>query len=41
VKWIDQVLKVALERVPDPLTEETVAAVASTDAKPVEAAIKH
>ncbi|BDR07927.1 Lon protease [Comamonas testosteroni] len=41
VKWIDQVLKVALERVPDPLTEEAVAAVASTDAKPVEAAIKH
>lgn len=41
VKWIDQVLKVALERVPDPLTEEAVAAVASTDTKPVEAAIKH
>lgn len=41
VKWIDQVLKVALERVPDPLTEEAVAAVASTDVKPVEAAIKH
>ena len=41
VKWIDQVLKVALERVPDPLSEETVAAVASTDAKPVEVAIKH
>ena len=41
VKWIDQVLKVALERVPDPLSEETVAAVAATDAKPVEAAIKH
>lgn len=41
VKWIDQVLKVALERVPDPLTEDAVAAVASTDVKPVEAAIKH
>ncbi|NIF85694.1 endopeptidase La [Comamonas sp. Tr-654] len=41
VKWIDQVLKVALERVPDPLSEEAVAAVAATDAKPVEAAIKH
>ncbi|EHN64521.1 ATP-dependent protease La [Comamonas testosteroni ATCC 11996] len=41
VKWIDQVLKVALERVPDPLTEEAVAAVASTDVKPAEAAIKH
>ncbi|WP_019044062.1 endopeptidase La [Comamonas testosteroni] len=41
VKWIDQVLKVALERVPDPLSEEAVAAVATTDAKPAEAAIKH
>ena len=41
VKWIDQVLKVALERVPDPLTEEAVATVASADVKPVEAAIKH
>ncbi|MDH1476115.1 endopeptidase La [Comamonas thiooxydans] len=41
VKWIDQVLKVALERVPDPLTEEAVAAVAPTDVKPAEAAIKH
>ncbi|MBS3017349.1 Lon protease [Comamonas sp. PE63] len=41
VKWIDQVLKVALERVPDPLSEDAVAAVAATDAKPVEAAIKH
>ncbi|MGU3629778.1 endopeptidase La [Comamonas sp. C24C] len=41
VKWIDQVLKVALERVPDPLSEDAVAAVAAADAKPVEAAIKH
>ena len=41
VKWIDQVLKVALERVPDPLSEETVPAVAAADAKPTEAAIKH
>lgn len=41
VKWIDQVLKVALERVPEPLPEEPVPAVASTDAKPTEAAIKH
>ncbi|MEG0939699.1 MAG: endopeptidase La [Comamonas sp.] len=41
VKWIDQVLKVALERVPDPLPEETVPAVAAADAKPTEAAIKH
>lgn len=41
VKWIDQVLKVALERVPEPLPEEPVPAVASADAKPTEAAIKH
>lgn len=41
VKWIDQVLKVALERVPEPLPEETVPAVAAADAKPTEAAIKH
>ena len=41
VKWIDQVLKVALERVPEPLPEEPVPAVASGDAKPTEAAIKH
>ena len=41
VKWIDQVLKVALERVPDPLSEETVPAVAAADAKPTEVAIKH
>ncbi len=41
VKWIDQVLKVALERVPEPLAEEEVAAVAATDAKPVEPAVKH
>ena len=41
VKWIDQVLKVALERVPDPLSEDTVPAVAAADAKPTEAAIKH
>ncbi len=41
VKWIDQVLKVALEREPQPLAEEEVAAVAAADAKPVEPAIKH
>jgi ATP-dependent Lon protease len=41
VKWIDQVLKVALEREPQPLAEEEVAAVAATDTKPVEPAIKH
>ncbi|WP_370678947.1 endopeptidase La [Comamonas sp. GB3 AK4-5] len=31
VKWIDQVLKVALERMPVPLTEEEVAAAAPAD----------
>lgn len=41
VKWIDQVLKVALERMPEPLSEEAVPAVAAADAKPTEAAIKH
>ena len=41
VKWIDQVLKVALERVPQPLADEEVAAVAAADAKPVEPAVKH
>lgn len=41
VKWIDQVLKVALEHVPEPLAEEPVAAVAATDAKPSETAVKH
>ncbi|QXZ08532.1 endopeptidase La [Comamonas sp. Y33R10-2] len=41
VKWIDQVLKVALERLPEPLLEEAVPAVPAADAKPTEAAIKH
>ncbi|MEG0555660.1 MAG: endopeptidase La, partial [Comamonas sp.] len=41
VKWIDQVLKVALERLPEPLTEEAVPAVAAAEAKPAGAAIKH
>jgi ATP-dependent Lon protease len=41
VKWIDQVLKVALEHVPEPLPEEPVAAVPAADAKPSETAIKH
>lgn len=41
VKWIDQVLKVALERMPEPLSEEAVPAVAAADAKSTEAAIKH
>ncbi|MDL5038151.1 endopeptidase La [Comamonas resistens] len=41
VKWIDQVLKVALEREPQPLAEEEVAAVPAADAKSVEPAVKH
>lgn len=41
VKWIDQVLKVALERMPEPLSDEAVPAVAAADAKSTEAAIKH
>lgn len=41
VKWIDQVLKVALERMPEPLPEDAVPAVATENAKPTEAAIKH
>lgn len=41
VKWIDQVLKVALERMPEPLPEDAVPAVAAENAKPTEAAIKH
>ena len=43
VKWIDQVLKVALERVPEPLTEEVVPEVAAADVKPTPSkqAVKH
>ena len=43
VKWIDQVLKVALERVPEPLTEEVVPEVAAADVKPAPSkqAVKH
>ncbi|MDR0215304.1 MAG: endopeptidase La [Comamonas sp.] len=41
VKWIDQVLKVALEREPQPLAEEEVAAVTTADSKSVEPAVKH
>ncbi|WP_027015319.1 endopeptidase La [Comamonas composti] len=43
VKWIDQVLKAALERMPDPLpTEETPPTVAAADPKPAtEPAVKH
>jgi ATP-dependent Lon protease len=42
VKWIDQVLKVALECEPQPLTDEEVAAaVAAAEAKPGEPAVKH
>jgi ATP-dependent Lon protease len=44
VKWIDQVLKVALERMPEPLADEVASEVsASTDSKPeaAKSAIKH
>jgi len=41
VKWIDQVLKVALERVPEPLSDEEAAAVAPAETKAVEPAVKH
>ncbi|GGH62327.1 Lon protease [Comamonas phosphati] len=41
VKWIDQVLKVALEHVPEPLPEEPAVAVPASDAKPSETAVKH
>ena len=43
VKWIDQVLRVALERVPEPLTEEVVPEVAAADVKPAPSkqAVKH
>ena len=41
VKWIDQVLKVALERVPEPLSEEEAAAPPPAESKPVEPAVKH
>ena len=38
VRWIDRVLEVALERMPKPLSEEEVAAVAATPAEPAKAA---
>jgi ATP-dependent Lon protease len=38
VRWIDRVLEVALERMPKPLPEEEVAAVAATPAEPAKAA---
>jgi ATP-dependent Lon protease len=41
VKWIGQVLKVALERVPEPLSEEEAAAPPPAESKPVEPAVKH
>ena len=41
VKWIDQVLKVALERVPEPLSEEEAAAPPTPESKAVEPAVKH
>ena len=40
VKWIDQVLKVALERMPEPLTDEEVAAAAAAAAAAAEKAEK-
>ncbi|MEO7400990.1 MAG: endopeptidase La [Polaromonas sp.] len=43
VKWIDQVLQVALERQPVPLTDEEVAVIAATAAAPAQVAdaVKH
>lgn len=43
VKWIDQVLQVALERQPVPLTDEEVAVIAATAAVPAQVvdAVKH
>ncbi|WP_280192334.1 endopeptidase La [Delftia sp. PS-11] len=42
VKWIDQVLKIALERMPEPLAEEVAAQVpAAEQPKVVEPAVKH
>ena len=42
VRWVDQVLKHALERMPDALTDEEVAAVVSTDKPATPAAtVKH
>jgi ATP-dependent Lon protease len=41
VKWIDQVLKVALERMPEPLSDEVAAAVTPAEPKPAEPAVKH
>jgi len=40
VKWIDQVLKVALERMPEPLTDEEVAAAAAAAAAAADKAEK-
>ncbi|MEO7952770.1 MAG: endopeptidase La [Polaromonas sp.] len=43
VKWVDQVLQVALERQPVPLTDEEVAVIAATVAAPAQVAdaVKH
>ena len=41
VKWIDQVLDVALEAKPVPLSEEEVAAVTAVAASPKAEAVKH
>jgi len=41
VKWIDQVLELALERKPEPLAEEAVAPVPAAGEGAAPAAIKH
>jgi ATP-dependent Lon protease len=41
VKWIDTVLEMALERKPQPLSDEDVAAVPPPVAGPAPAAVKH
>jgi len=41
VKWIDSVLELALERKPEPLTDDDVASALPPVAKPAPAAVKH
>ena len=41
VKWIEQVLKIALERQPEPLTDEIVAETAPPQEVAVQPALKH
>jgi len=41
VKWIDQVLEMALERKPEPLPEDAEAAMPAVASKPATAAVKH